>query len=159
MLQQLVVGVVFVLAVPVAIGLVAVVAATAAALMAVPTKAEAGLSQWQRIKRRINLLDFEGFGLHGMYKHPDGTVEWDFEAKAGIDPFVDIEEVKYQKRERYFRRKRERKKAFGGVWVAAGVSLLAWQMNVPAPWAIYGGCLIGYGLWRLSGGESSGDYG
>ncbi len=44
------------------------------------------LSLLQRIKRRIWLLG-------GSYTHPDGTLELDFDEKAGIDPTVDDEET------------------------------------------------------------------
>lgn len=40
------------------------------------------LSLWQRIRRRMALLG-------GGYEWPDGTIEYDFEAAAGVDPFND----------------------------------------------------------------------
>ena len=56
------------------------------------------LSWWERIKRRFNLLG-------GSYTHPNGLIELDFEEPAGINPFVDDEEVQRQKLMAYETRK------------------------------------------------------
>jgi hypothetical protein len=56
------------------------------------------LSRWERIKRRFKLLG-------GSYTHPDGLIELDFEEPAGINPFVDSEEVQQQKLVAYETRK------------------------------------------------------
>jgi hypothetical protein len=48
------------------------------------------LSRWERIMRRIKLLG-------GSYTHPNGLIELDFEEPAGINPFIDSDEVQQQK--------------------------------------------------------------
>ncbi len=53
------------------------------------------LSRLQRIKRRISLLG-------GSYTHPDGTIELDIDAPAGVDPRTDSQEVIEEKFARYF---------------------------------------------------------
>ena len=55
-------------------------------------------SRWERIKRRFKLLG-------GSYTHPNGLIELDFEEPAGINPFVDDEEVQRQKLIAYETRK------------------------------------------------------
>lgn len=54
------------------------------------------LTFFQRIKRRFGLWG-------GSYKHPDGTIELDFDEKAGIDPTADSQEVQDQKLSRYLK--------------------------------------------------------
>jgi hypothetical protein len=56
------------------------------------------LSPWQRIKRRVSLLG-------GSYTHPDGHIELDFEAPAGIDSRNDSEEVQEAKLLAYERKR------------------------------------------------------
>ena len=51
------------------------------------------LTPWQRVKRRVSLLG-------GSYTHPDGTLELDFEEKAGVNP-GDSEEVERAKLKTY----------------------------------------------------------
>jgi hypothetical protein len=74
------------------------------------------LSPWQRVKRRMSLLG-------GSYTHPDGTIELDFDEKAGIDPTVDSERVQNIKLSNYLQRQQHRE--LRGTWffwgLAAGI--------------------------------------
>jgi len=100
------------------------------------------LSRWQRIKRRVKLLG-------GSYTHPDGTIELDFEAAAGIDPFVDSEEVQDKKLARYYARQRASKKIAGALLVAAGVFWAAQHTSIPVVEALGIAAVIAMGLWNL----------
>lgn len=55
------------------------------------------LSPCQRVKRRVSLLG-------GSYTHPDGHIELDFEAPAGIDGRNDSDELQRLKLASYERR-------------------------------------------------------
>jgi hypothetical protein len=72
------------------------------------------LSLGQRIKRRIWLLK-------GSYTHPDGTIELDFDEKAGIDPTRDSEEVQDRKLDAWHKREASRQRWWSGFVVGAVV--------------------------------------
>jgi hypothetical protein len=65
------------------------------------------LSIWQRIHRRIALLG-------GSYRHPDGRIEFDFEAAAGIDGRNDSEELQEAKLDAYQRQNNEKNRFWYG---------------------------------------------
>lgn len=82
------------------------------------------LSVWQRIKRRVGLLG-------GSYTHPDGHIELDFEAPAGIDGRNDSEEVQAAKLQAYENKKGINKLKFiyliiGGVLVYVLIKYFHW---------------------------------
>lgn len=82
------------------------------------------LSIWQRIYRRIALLG-------GSYTHPDGTLELDFEEKAGIDPRSDSEEVQGRKLAAFLHE--QGRKELKGLWFAFGLMagiLLSWYFRI-----------------------------
>ena len=82
------------------------------------------LSLYQRIKRRISLLK-------GSYTHPDGTIELDFDEKAGIDPTVDDDETAGRKFDLWNRRERMREDRWR--WFVAGAfvggSIVYWWIR------------------------------
>lgn len=63
------------------------------------------LTLWQRMKRRLLLLG-------GSYRHPDGTIELDFEAPAQIDPWNDSDEAQARKLDTYHKRQAEQNHRF-----------------------------------------------
>lgn len=79
---------------------------------------------WQRIKRRISLSG-------GSYTHPDGTIELDFEASAGIDPFRDSEAVQELKLRRYYEKQRKNERRAGALMLGAAAFLAVWQLGLP----------------------------
>ncbi len=70
------------------------------------------LSLLQRIKRRIWLLN-------GSYTHPDGTIELDIDAQAGIDPTMDDEETINRKFDAW--NKREHIRQIRWQWFVKGI--------------------------------------
>lgn len=66
------------------------------------------LSLGQRVKRRIWLT----FVNH--YYHPDGTLELDFDEKAGIDPTGDSQERQDQKFDAWGKREAAKSRWWGG---------------------------------------------
>lgn len=109
----------------------------------------ASLSRWQRIKRRW---------APSAYKHPDGTIELDFEIAAGIDPFQDSEEIKKAKLQRYYARQHFWRKVSGTAFVSVGVFWLGKHMEgsisevisrMSLYEAFYIGGPIALGLWIL----------
>ena len=104
------------------------------------------LTRWQRFRRRFALMG-------GSYTHPDGTIELDFEAPAGIEP-TDSDEVRKQKLAWYERHRAAKAwewSRVGGIgWVAVGVYLLAKHTDLSF-WDT--AAVIGFfalGLWHLS---------
>ena len=75
----------------------------------------------QHINRRISLH------FRGSYEHPDGTIELDIDAKAGIGPTIDSEEVQRGKFYAGNHRKAEREHWFQTF--AAGAIVGAAFMN------------------------------
>ena len=84
------------------------------------------LTFFQRIKRRFGLWG-------GSYKHPDGTIELDFDEKAGIDPTVDSQEVQDEKFDRYMKQQRDNSggtRGVGALMIAFALYLLAAHMGL-----------------------------
>ena len=87
------------------------------------------LTFWQRIKRRISLWG-------GSYTHPNGTIELDFDEKAGIDPIHDSKEVQDAKFARYMEKQRDSsggKRGLGAMAVAGAAVIFAqshWSRRV-----------------------------
>lgn len=98
------------------------------------------LTLLQRIHRRFALLG-------GSYTHPDGSIELDFEATAGVDHYRDSEEVKEAKVERKWQREAKQTRVAGPMMVGVGVYLLtrpdasAWQL-------IGGAALVALGVYQ-----------
>jgi hypothetical protein len=96
------------------------------------------LSGWQRLKRRVSLLG-------GSYTHPDGYIELDFDAAAGIER-NDSQADQDSKLARYHARQRQKQKTTGAMIIGAVIYLLAAQLGVPG-WQAFGiGALFAYGL-------------
>lgn len=76
------------------------------------------LSFGQRIKRRLWLLK-------GSYTHPDGTIELDFDEKAGIDPTRDSQEVQDAKFDAWGKREAVKSNWWNGFVVGAMVGAVA----------------------------------
>ena len=62
---------------------------------------------WERIKRRIKLMG-------GSYRHPDGTIEFDFEVDAGISP-DDDKKTKKVKLATYYAKQRFWQRVMGAI--------------------------------------------
>lgn len=71
------------------------------------------LSWGERVKRRLWLT----FASH--YYHPDGTLELDFDEKAGIDPTRDSEELQNHKFEAWGKREASKQRWWSGFVVGA----------------------------------------
>lgn len=63
------------------------------------------------------------------YRHPDGTLELDFEIAAGIDPFADSDQVKREKLRRYYAKQKFWGKLSGTFFVALGAFWLGTHLN------------------------------
>ena len=100
------------------------------------------LSTWQRIKRRLSLMG-------GSYKHPDGYIELDFEADAGVVR-GDSDAVKEHKIAMHAARQRRWQKRHGAVLVGAAVYYLAASMGIPTVDAIAIGAVTCFGLYLLA---------
>ncbi len=100
------------------------------------------LTFWQRIKRRLSLLG-------GSYTHPDGTIELDIDAAAGIDPTADSEEVQDEKMAHYYAHQRATQKVVGAIFVALVSYFLATRLGVFGLEAAAVAVLTGYGLYLL----------
>ncbi len=100
------------------------------------------LSPWQRIKRRLSLMG-------GSYEHPDGFLELDFEADAGIER-GDSEAVKERKLAIHAARQRTWQKVYGGILVGVAACYLAVKMGVPTVDAIAIGGLVSWGLMLIA---------
>ncbi len=112
------------------------------------------LTRWQRFRRRLALR-------RGNYKHPDGTVEWAFQTRAGIEP-NDSEEVREQKQTEYFRKLKDRVdreiaedqwkgyRGYGIVLVGVGAYALASHLDLSF-WETVAivGCFV-VGLWAAT---------
>lgn len=99
------------------------------------------LSTWQRIKRRLNLMG-------GSYKHPDGYIELDFEAEAGVER-GDSDAVKEHKFAMHAARQRKWQRLHGSILVGAAACYLAVSLGVSTTDAIAIGALTGWGLFLL----------
>jgi hypothetical protein len=105
------------------------------------------LSAWQRVKRRISLLG-------GSYTHPDGTIELDFEEKAGIDPTVDSSEVQKAMLDRYHQQQqRDRPRSLGAGLITIAVMLALNHAGFPDWLTLLIGALTGFGLHLLITGR------
>lgn len=99
------------------------------------------LTLLQRVWRRIALLG-------GSYTHPDGSIELDFEASAGVDHYRDSEEVKSAKVEGWWRRHARQLRLAGAVYVGIGVYLVT--RPGAATWERFlGGGLVLFGLLEV----------
>jgi hypothetical protein len=102
---------------------------------------------WQRIRRRIGLLG-------GSYQHPDGTIELDFDEKAGVDPTSDSDEARDAKLRRYFGRQRiDARRNLGSGLVTLAALLLAIHVGLPTWQAAVVALLVGVGLHLLVTGR------
>jgi hypothetical protein len=81
------------------------------------------LSPWQRIKRRFSLMG-------GSYKHPDGHIELDFEAAAGVLP-DDGDAIRDWKLKRHQEKQGTNRRFLGALMVGLAVYLLTDQLGVP----------------------------
>jgi hypothetical protein len=99
------------------------------------------LSTWKRIKRRLSLMG-------GSYKHPDGYIELDFEADAGVVR-GDSDAIKEHKFAMHAARQRKWQKFHGAVLVGAAACYLAASMAIPMIDAIAIAALTGWGLFLL----------
>jgi hypothetical protein len=106
-----------------------------------------GLTPLQRAHRGLSLW----FG--SAYQHPDGKLELDFEAPAGINP-DDSEEIQRAKLARYEQRKHEgelaRGRAAGALLIGFVVYKVAHRSEVLSPDAIGLGLMVAFGLYMLS---------
>ncbi len=94
----------------------------------------------QRIHRRFALLG-------GSYTHPDGSIELDFEAAAGVDHYRDSQEVKEAKVDRKVMRDAKRSRVAGAMMVGFGVYLLT-RPDASA-WQLFGGAvLVALGVYQ-----------
>lgn len=100
------------------------------------------LSPWQRAKRRWSLLG-------GSYEHPDGTIEFDFEVIAGIEP-GDSEEVKEAKLRRYYAKQRRWEQRTGAMLLAIAGILVVMHFGMTLWDAIGVGVLIAWGTLLLT---------
>jgi hypothetical protein len=100
------------------------------------------LTLFQRIHRRIALLG-------GSYTHPDGSIEFDFEAAASVDHYSDSEDVKAAKVDRKALKNARAARVSGATLVGFGVYLLTrpdasgWQL-------LWGGALVAFGVYQAS---------
>lgn len=98
------------------------------------------LTLLQRIHRRIALLG-------GSYTHPDGSIELDFEAAAGVDHYQDSEDVKARKVDQKALKDSKASRVSGALMVGMGVYLLTrpdasgWQL-------ISGAALVALGVYQ-----------
>ena len=100
------------------------------------------LTLWQRIRRRIALMG-------GSYTHPDGSIELDFEAAAGVDHYRDSEEVAEAKVERHWAKEARWTRIAGALSVGMGVYMLT--RPDADTWRLAGGVmLIAVGLCQVS---------
>lgn len=100
------------------------------------------LSLLQRAWRRIALH----FG--SSYTHPDGYLELDIEAAAGIDR-ADDDSIRHVKSQRYEARQRARTRVQGAALVGVGLGWLATYFGVPLGHSVMIGGLVAVGLWKL----------
>ena len=82
------------------------------------------LTLTQRLRRRVALLG-------GSYQHPDGTIELDIDARAGIDPTTDSEDIQRAKLDAWNRREAERERWFQAFATGAivGAILMYWWLG------------------------------
>jgi hypothetical protein len=101
------------------------------------------LTPWQHVKRRISLLG-------GSYTHPDGHIELDIDAAAGVTR-DDDSDTAYRKFERYEARRaakeRTGNRAFGAMLVAIGIYYLEGHMGVTGWDALVIAVAIAIGLF------------
>jgi hypothetical protein len=96
----------------------------------------------QRIRRRIALLG-------GSYTHPDGSIELDFEAKAGVDHYRDSEDEKAVKVDRKARKEAKVTRVGGAMMVGLGVYLLT--RPDPSAWALMlGAGAVALGVYQAA---------
>jgi hypothetical protein len=79
------------------------------------------LTFWQRVKRRS--------GLWGAYRHPDGTIELDFEIAAGIE-LGDSDAVKEIKLAQHYEKQRRGKQAYGALIIGFVVYAFAAHLGM-----------------------------
>ena len=98
------------------------------------------LTMAQRIRRRIALLG-------GSYTHPDGSIELDFEAAAGVDHYRDSDDVIDAKVDRKAAKELRLSRISGALVVGYGVYLLTrpdasgWQL-------LWGAALVAFGVYQ-----------
>ena len=98
------------------------------------------MSRWQRIKRRFSLMG-------GSYVHPDGTLELDFDEKAGIDRAVDSEDVQWDKLRRYeIEQRRQQRRRIGTWFLATSGFLVALHLEMPTWQAVIVASMIAIGI-------------
>lgn len=100
------------------------------------------LTLLQRLRRRIALLG-------GSYTHPDGSIEFDFEAAAGVDHYRDSDEVKAAKVDRKAAKNIKSSRVAGALMVGLGVYLLT--RPDASPWQLFGGAgLVAFGVHQAA---------
>lgn len=96
----------------------------------------------QRVHRRIALLG-------GSFTHPDGSIELDFEAAAGVDHYRDSEEVKAAKVDRKTVKDARSSCVVGAMMVGLGVYLLT--RPDASGWQLLGGAaLVALGVYQVA---------
>ena len=96
----------------------------------------------QRIHRRVALLG-------GSYTHPDGSIELDFEAAAGVDHYRDSDEVKEAKVDRKAAKETKSSRVGGALMVGVGVYLLT--RPDASGWQLLGGAaLVALGIYQVA---------
>jgi hypothetical protein len=100
------------------------------------------LTLLQRIHRRFALLG-------GSYTHPDGSIELDFEAAAGVDHYRDSEEVKEAKVQKKWAKEAKASRVTAALMVGVGVYLLT--RPDASGWQLFGGAtLVALGVFQAS---------
>jgi hypothetical protein len=88
-------------------------------------------------------------GLGGSYTHPDGSIELDFEAAAGVDHYRDSDEVKEAKVDRKAAKDVKSSRVTGALLVGYGVYLLT--RPDASGWQLVGGAaLVAFGVYQVA---------
>lgn len=100
------------------------------------------LTWTQRVRRRLALLG-------GSYTHPDGSIEFDFEAAAGVDHYNDSDETKEAKVDRKAAKEARSSRITGALMVGCGVYLIT--RPAASAWQLLGGAaLVALGVYQVS---------
>lgn len=94
------------------------------------------------MRRRIALLG-------GSYTHPDGSIELDFEAAAGVDHYEDSDEVRAAKVDRKAAKEAKASRVVGALMVGCGVYLLTRPDG--SGWQLFGGAvMVALGIFQAA---------